>query len=69
MGTEAVASLLAAVIKLVRPRRVLEVGMGYTTPFLAAGLAEVEEQVRVESLALAGKTRPYLADGTKLDDT
>ena len=69
MGTEAVASLLAAVIKLVRPRRVLEVGMGYTTPFLAAGLAEVEEQVRVESLALAGKTRPYLTGETKLDDT
>ncbi|MEQ4304227.1 hypothetical protein ABNF97_23070 [Plantactinospora sp. B6F1] len=60
MGTETVAPLLATLVKLVRPRRVLEVGMGYTTPFLAAALAEVAEEVRVESPALAAKTRPYL---------
>lgn len=60
MGTETVAPLLATLIKLVRPRRVLEVGMGYTTPFLAAALTEVAEEVRAESPALAAKTRPYL---------
>ena len=67
-GTEVVAPLLSAMIQLARPRRVLEVGMGYTTPFLAAALADLEDQSRTESSALAGKTRPYLADGTDLDE-
>lgn len=68
MGTETVAPLLATLIKLVRPQRVLEVGMGYTTPFLAAALAEVAEQVRAESAALAAKTRPYLESGEPLTE-
>lgn len=68
MGTEAVAPLLASLINLVRPRRVLEVGMGYTTPFLAAALADVAEQVRAEARALAGKSQPYLANGAELDE-
>lgn len=68
MGTEAVGPLLAALLKLTRPQRVLEVGMGYTTPFLAAALAEIAEEVRAESPALAAKTRPYLDDGTPLDE-
>ena len=68
MGTETVAPLLATLIKLVRPRRVLEVGMGYTTPFLAAALAEVAAQVRAESPALAAKTRPYLDADTPLTE-
>ena len=42
-GTEAVAPLLAALIELRRPRRVLEVGMGYTTPFLAEALAYMRQ--------------------------
>jgi len=56
-GTEAVAPLLATLVNLLRPQHVLEVGMGYTTPFLAAALAEIREQVRAESTALAAKTR------------
>lgn len=60
MGTEAVAPLLADLVHLVRPQRVLEVGMGYTTPFLAGALAEVEDRVRAESVALADKTESYL---------
>lgn len=68
MGTEVVAPLLATLIQLRRPRSVLEVGMGYTTPFLAAALRDVEAQVLAESEALAAKTRPYLADGTGLDE-
>jgi predicted O-methyltransferase YrrM len=68
MGTETVAPLLALLVRLVRPRRVLEVGMGYTTPFLAAALAEVEEQVRAESATLADKTRARLAAGGALDE-
>lgn len=67
-GTEAVAPLLASMVALLRPRTVLEVGMGYTTPFLAAALRDVEDQARTESAALAQKSAPYLADGTRLDD-
>ncbi|MFJ9823368.1 hypothetical protein ACIRSU_03215 [Streptomyces sp. NPDC101160] len=68
MGTEAVAPFLAGLIRMTRPRRVLEVGMGYTTPFLAAALAEAREQADEESRLLAAKTRPYLSSGTPLDD-
>ncbi len=68
MGTETVAPLLATLVKLVRPQRVLEVGMGYTTPFLAAALAEVAAQVAAESSALAAKTRPYLDSGAPLTE-
>ena len=68
MGTEAVAPLLALLVNLVLRRRVLEVGMGYTTPFLAAALADVAEQVRAEARALAGKSQSYLANGAELDE-
>jgi predicted O-methyltransferase YrrM len=67
MGTETIAPLLAMLLRLRRPRRVLEVGMGYTTPFLAAALAGLEEEVRAEAAALAAKTRSHLAAG-ELDD-
>lgn len=69
MGTEVVAPLLATLVQLHRPRSVLEVGMGYTTPFLAGALRDVESQVAAESEALTAKTRPYLADGTELDES
>ncbi|MEU1330194.1 hypothetical protein [Streptomyces sp. NPDC005865] len=68
MGTEAVAPFLAGLIRMTRPRRVLEVGSGYTTPFLAAALAGAQEQAAEESRQLAAKTRPYLRAGTPLDD-
>ncbi|MEE1748310.1 MULTISPECIES: class I SAM-dependent methyltransferase [unclassified Streptomyces] len=68
MGTEAVAPFLAGLIRMTRPRRVLEVGMGYTTPFLAAALAGAREEADQESRLLAAKTRPYLSGGTPLDD-
>jgi predicted O-methyltransferase YrrM len=67
-GTEAVAPLLASLVRLHRPRRVLEVGMGYTTPFLAAALAGVEADVRAESRALASKSRPYVDGAASLGD-
>ncbi|MFF9147949.1 class I SAM-dependent methyltransferase [Streptomyces sp. NPDC014861] len=69
MGTEVVGPLLANLVQLLRPRRVLEVGMGYTTPFLAAALAEAERTVAAESLALAEKTRAHLDAGHALDDS
>ncbi|MCQ4083511.1 class I SAM-dependent methyltransferase [Streptomyces sp. RB6PN25] len=40
MGTDATANLLYWLIRTTRPQRVLEVGMGYTTPFLAQALAD-----------------------------
>ena len=38
MGTEQAGLLLYSLIRMTRPRNVLEVGMGYTTPFLAMAL-------------------------------
>lgn len=50
MGTEAVAPLLYSLVRMIRPSVVLEVGMGYTTPYLARALvdnaAEVDAEVR-----------------------
>lgn len=66
-GTEVVAPLLSSLVQLTRPRRVLEVGMGYTTPYLVAALAQVESQVRAESAALATKTARHLETGRPLD--
>lgn len=40
MGTENVAYLLYALTRMLRPRSVLEIGSGYTTLFLALGLAD-----------------------------
>jgi predicted O-methyltransferase YrrM len=40
MGTENVAPLLYWLLRIARPRRVLEVGMGYTTPFLLKALQD-----------------------------
>ncbi|WP_424186826.1 class I SAM-dependent methyltransferase [Actinokineospora sp. G85] len=68
MGTEVVAPLLANLVKLVRPHRVLEVGMGYTTPWLAAALAEAADDARAQAPALAAKTSGYLDRGADLDD-
>ncbi|MEU7007489.1 class I SAM-dependent methyltransferase [Streptomyces sp. NPDC046332] len=68
MGTEVVAPLLAQLVRLYRPRRVLEIGMGYTTPFLAAALAQNEREAAVEAEALAAKTREHLAGEAELDD-
>lgn len=68
MGTEAVAPFLASLIRMTRPRRVLEIGMGYTTAFLAVALAEAREQAAEESRLLAEKTQPYLSSGAPLDD-
>lgn len=68
MGTDAVAPWLHALLKLVRPQRVLEIGMGFTTPFLAAALAEIAEETEAQAEALAAKTRRHLDGGAPLDD-
>ena len=38
MGTESVAPFLRSLVRMIRPYRILEVGAGYTTPFLLEGL-------------------------------
>jgi predicted O-methyltransferase YrrM len=48
MGTDATAPLLYWLIRTVRPQHVLEVGMGYTTPFLARALSDNAEAVELE---------------------
>lgn len=68
MGTEVVAPILAHLIHMTRPTRVLEVGMGYTTPFLAQALLDVEESVAAERKALVEKTEDYLREGRQLDE-
>jgi predicted O-methyltransferase YrrM len=60
MGTEHAAPLLFHLIRFCRPQRVLEVGMGYTTPFLAEALADNEREIHSERSALIAKTRTYL---------
>src|SRR5262249_25704300 len=46
---------------------VLEVGMGYTSPFLAKALRDNLAAFQAEKAALVRKTEPYLADVAKLD--
>lgn len=48
MGTDSTAPLLYWLIRTTRPRTVLEVGMGYTTPFLAKALQDNVEAVEAE---------------------
>ena len=43
MGTESVAPFLRSLIQMVRPQRILEIGAGYTTPFLLDGLENNKE--------------------------
>ncbi len=40
MGTELISHLLYSLIRSVKPRRVIEVGLGYTTPFMLQALAD-----------------------------
>ena len=40
MGTEHVGPLLYNMVRMTRPLRVLEVGLGYTSPFLAMAIAD-----------------------------
>ncbi|MDH6578562.1 class I SAM-dependent methyltransferase [Kitasatospora sp. MAP5-34] len=48
MGTDATAPMLYWLIRTTRPQHVLEVGMGYTTPFLAQALHDNAVAVELE---------------------
>ena len=43
MGTENVGGLLRSLIHMIRPNRILEVGAGYTSPFLLEGVINNEK--------------------------
>ena len=43
MGTEVVAPFLRSMVQMLRPTRILEIGAGYTTPFLLEGLVNNEQ--------------------------
>ena len=44
-GTEKVGPFLASLVGLARPQRILEIGMGYTTPFLLNSLKDNTENL------------------------
>ncbi|MET8295784.1 hypothetical protein ABZW02_17150 [Streptomyces sp. NPDC005180] len=48
MATDSTAPLLYWLVRTLRPQRVLEVGMGYTTPFLAQALKDNKEAYEAE---------------------
>jgi predicted O-methyltransferase YrrM len=48
MGTERMAPLLHSLIRFNRPRRILEIGAGYTTPFMAQALRDTFEDWQQE---------------------
>lgn len=52
MGTEAVGPLLYALARMTRPRTAMEVGLGYTTPFLAQGLADARAEFEADRARL-----------------
>ncbi len=66
MGTENVAPLLYWLVRMLRPRRVLEIGMGYTTAYLAKAVADNAAAVRAERALLADGERDGLPKA--LDD-
>lgn len=57
MGTENVAPLLYWLIRMLRPRRVVEIGMGYTTAYLAKAVADNAAADRNERGLLARAER------------
>jgi hypothetical protein len=64
-GTELMAPLLYSLIRTTRPSSVLEVGMGYTTPFILKALEDNKEDFLREIERLKDKNRDYL---TKIEN-
>ena len=54
MGTEHVAVFLYSLIRMLRPKNVLEVGLGYTSPFMAQALKHNIEEVNGDKQILEG---------------
>jgi predicted O-methyltransferase YrrM len=60
MGSESVAPLLYTLVRFTRPRRVLEVGSGYTTAFIARALADNAADFQQARPFVAAKARDFL---------
>jgi len=58
-GTENVCFLLYAMIKMLKPKNVLELGVGYTTPFILQAIRENT----TESVDMADKLQHGIYDG------
>ncbi|MBK8975760.1 MAG: class I SAM-dependent methyltransferase [Planctomycetes bacterium] len=56
MGTENVAPLLYSLVRMLKPRSCLEVGLGYTTPFLARALCDNDREGACDRALLAAET-------------
>jgi hypothetical protein len=56
MGTENVAVLLYALVKMLRPPRVLAVGLGYSTLFLLQALADAYDEALRDYELMQGKS-------------
>lgn len=57
MGTECVGPLLYALVRMRRPRRVLAVGLGYSTPFILQALVDNAMEARRDADVLSGLIR------------
>jgi predicted O-methyltransferase YrrM len=57
MGTESVAPLLYWLVRMLRPSRVLEIGMGFTTAYLAKAVADNDDAFRRERDLLSRSQR------------
>jgi|TARA_B110000211_G_scaffold223375_1_gene273208 predicted O-methyltransferase YrrM len=68
-GTEKVAPFLRSLVELTRPQRILEIGMGYTTPFLLEGLSNNTESLIWDSNCdKEYLTKEYLPKFVVVDD-
>jgi hypothetical protein len=73
-GTAALAFLLYDLVRMTRPKCIVEYGTGYTTPFLARALIDNKSDYELEKLLLAEKCRKFLVAlgqfemGKKLSD-
>lgn len=55
MGTENAAPLLYTLVRMLRPRAAMEVGLGYTTPFLLRALADARADWQRDLDVLQGR--------------
>ena len=68
-GTEKVGTFLESLVGLARPQRILEIGMGYTTPFLLEGLKNNTEGLLWDSNCdKEYLTKPYDPKFVVVDD-
>lgn len=59
-GTELMGPLLYALLRSTRPENVLEVGMGYTTPFIIQALVDNEVDFKEELAKIKQKNKAYI---------